>query len=169
MIAARSTKSYFSYISCSHHIKSKIRILLEWRAQNSKFGYSKIQDAKQNGCFILIINIYTFGNTFKYYRLAKIMDIQWIPLKTKWACPPRIYPCHTAVFLRSLYYQFHISRVWTTCFCHSLAPALHGAASSIFRAGFREACIRLVGHESSWRRMSHKCLDCPRASTPAIS
>ena len=52
-----------------------------------KFGHSKIQDAKQNDCFILIINIYTFGYTFKYYRLAKIMGIQWIPSKTKWARP----------------------------------------------------------------------------------
>ena len=48
---------------------------MQWRAQNFKFGYSKIQDARKNGCFIPIINIYTFGYSFKYYRLSKLMGI----------------------------------------------------------------------------------------------
>jgi len=35
----------------------------QWRAQDLKFGYSKIYKAKQNDCFIPVITIYTFGYT----------------------------------------------------------------------------------------------------------
>jgi len=39
---------------------------MQWRAQDLKAVYSKIQNTKKNGSFISIIHIYTFGYTFKY-------------------------------------------------------------------------------------------------------
>jgi len=59
----------------------------QWRAQDLKFGYSKIYKQSKMTVLYLLLPYIHLVIQFNYYRLAKIMGIQRIPLHTKCARP----------------------------------------------------------------------------------